>query len=231
MAHSIIESFKGGLIVSCQALEDEPFYGSEYMIRFAISAEMGSAVGIRANTPQDIAAIKRVTKLPLIGLWKRDYSGFGVYITPTLEEVEGVIAAGADIVAMDATKRDRPDGLSLSEIVKEIRRKHRVLLMADISTLEEGLIAEQLGFDLISTTLSGYTPYSPQEQEPDFRLIADLSPRVRIPVLGEGRIHSPEQALRCLREGAYAVVIGGAITRPQEIVKKYVDALSHFPYN
>ncbi|MFD1178247.1 N-acetylmannosamine-6-phosphate 2-epimerase [Paenibacillus puldeungensis] len=231
MAHSIIESFKGGLIVSCQALEGEPFFGSEFMTRFAISAEMGDAVGIRANTPQDIAAIKRVTKLPLIGLWKREYAGFGVYITPTLEEVEGVIAAGADIVAMDATKRDRPDGLSLSEIVKEIRRKHQVLLMADISTLEEGLMAEQLGFDLISTTLSGYTPYSPQGQEPDFQLIADLSSRVRIPVLGEGRIHSPEQALYCLQEGAYAVVIGGAITRPQEIVKKYVDALSHFPYN
>lgn len=231
MAHSIIESIKGGLIVSCQALEGEPFYGSEFMTRFAISAEMGNAVGIRANTPQDISAIKCISKLPLIGLWKREYSGFDVYITPTMEEVEGVIAAGADIVAVDATKRERPDGLSLSQVVKKIRRKHEVLIMADISTLDEGLIAEQLGFDLISTTLSGYTPYSPLVEEPDFQLIADLSSRVQIPVLGEGRIHSPEQALRCLQEGAYAVVIGGAITRPQEIVKKYVQVLSHFQHN
>ncbi|MGG6311787.1 N-acetylmannosamine-6-phosphate 2-epimerase [Paenibacillus macerans] len=231
MSHPIIDSFKGGLIVSCQALEGEPFFGSDYMARFAVSAEMGLAVGIRANTPPDIAAIKRATKLPLIGLWKRDYAGSSVYITPTLKEAEGVIAAGADIVAMDATERDRPDGLQLAELVCELKKGPPVLLMADISTVDEGLAAEQLGFDLISTTLSGYTPYSPQRHEPDFQLIADLSRRVKIPVLAEGRVHSPEQAQRCLREGAYAVVIGGAITRPQQIARQYADALSQFQYN
>lgn len=226
MLHSIIQSLKGGLIVSCQALEGEPFYGSDYMTRFAIAAEMGNAVGIRANTPQDIRAIKQVSHLPLIGLWKQEYSGSDVYITPTLQEIEGVIAAGADIVAMDATSRARPDGKSLADIVNEIRQKHdQVLLMADVSTVAEGEEAEKIGFDLISTTLSGYTDYSPQSEEPDIQLVADLSRKVSIPVLAEGKIYSPEQATECLQAGAYAVVIGGAITRPQLITKKFTDAL------
>ncbi|WP_410771895.1 N-acetylmannosamine-6-phosphate 2-epimerase [Fontibacillus sp. BL9] len=232
MTHPMIESFQGGLIVSCQALEGEPFYGSEYMARFAISAEMGQAVGIRANTPADIRAIKRVTKLPVIGLWKREYAGYEVYITPTLEEVEGVIAAGADIVAMDATLRDRPDGMPLKTVVEKAKLAYpEVLLMADVSTVEEGVAAEKLGFDLISTTLSGYTPYSPQSKEPDFQLIAKLSRSVSIPVLGEGRIHSPEQAVRCLLEGAYSVVIGGAITRPDTITRKYTEAMAHYMHD
>ncbi|HEY4391875.1 MAG TPA: N-acetylmannosamine-6-phosphate 2-epimerase [Paenibacillus sp.] len=225
MLHPIIQALKGGLIVSCQALEGEPFYGSEYMARFALAAEMGNAVGIRANTPQDISAIKKVTNLPLIGLWKEEYNGFDVYITPTLREIEGVIAAGADIVAMDATLRARPDGKNLTDLVKEIREKHQVLLMADVSTVAEGEAAERMGFDLLSTTLSGYTDYSPQSEEPDIQLVAELSQRVSIPVLAEGKIYSPEQALQCLQMGAHAVVIGGAITRPQLITKKYTDAI------
>ncbi|MBA9084556.1 N-acylglucosamine-6-phosphate 2-epimerase [Fontibacillus solani] len=228
MSHQIIESLKGKLIVSCQALEDEPFFGSEFMARFAISADKGNAVGIRANTPSDIMAIRKATKLPLIGLWKKDYDGYEVYITPTMEEVRCVIEAGADIVAMDATFRDRPGDMNLAEIVQEVRRNFKVLLMADVSTLEEGIAAERLGFDVISTTLSGYTPYSPQREEPDFQLIADLSRSVKIPVMAEGRIHSPEQAIQCLKEGAYAVVIGGAITRPHVITKKYTEAMEKF---
>ncbi|SDF27541.1 N-acylglucosamine-6-phosphate 2-epimerase [Fontibacillus panacisegetis] len=228
MSHQIIESLKGKLIVSCQALEDEPFFGSEFMARFAISADKGNAVGIRANTPSDIMAIRKVTKLPLIGLWKKDYDGYEVYITPTMEEVRCVIEAGADIVAMDATFRDRPGDMNLAEIVQEVRRNFNVLLMADVSTFEEGIAAERLGFDVISTTLSGYTPYSPQREEPDFQLIANLSRSVKIPVMAEGRIHSPEQAIQCLKEGAYAVVIGGAITRPHAITKKYTEAMEKF---
>lgn len=228
MLHSMIQTLKGGLIVSCQALEDEPFYGGDYMARFALAAEMGKAVGIRANTPQDIQAIKKVTKLPVIGLWKKEYNDSDVYITPTLTEVKGVIAAGADIVAMDATLRTRPGDLCLADLVKKIREEHQVLLMADVSTVAEGVEAEKLGFDLISTTLSGYTAYSPQSEEPDIQLVADLSQRVSIPVLAEGRIHSPEQTLQCLQAGAYAVVIGGAITRPQLITKKYTDAIRQY---
>jgi N-acylglucosamine-6-phosphate 2-epimerase len=228
MVHSIIQTFKGGLIVSCQALEEEPFHGSDYMVRFALAAEMGKAVGIRANTPQDIRAIKKVANLPVIGLWKKEYTGSDVYITPTLTEVEGIIAAGADIVATDATLRNRPGNVCLADLVKEIRGKHQVLLMADVSSVEEGVEAEKLGFDLLSTTLSGYTAYSPQREEPDIQLVADLSQKVSIPVLAEGRIHSPEQTIECLRAGAYAVVIGGAITRPQMITKKFTDAIREY---
>lgn len=228
MVHSMIQVLKGGLIVSCQALKDEPFYGSDYMARFALAAEMGRAVGIRANTPQDIQAIKKVTNLPVIGLWKQEYNSSDVYITPTLAEVEGVIAAGADIVAMDATIRTRPGDVGLTDLVKKIREEHQVLLMADVSTVAEGIEAEKLGFDLISTTLSGYTAYSPQSEEPDIQLVGDLSQRVSLPVLAEGRIYSPEQALQCLEAGAYAVVIGGAITRPQLITKKFTDAMQQY---
>lgn len=228
MLHSMIQALEGGLIVSCQALKDEPFYGSDYMSRFALAAEMGGAVGIRANTPQDITAIKKVTNLPVIGLWKQEYDGSDVYITPTLAEVEGVIAAGADIVAMDATLRPRPDDVGLADLVKKIREKHQVLLMADVSTVAEGIEAEKLGFDLISTTLSGYTAYSPQSEEPDIQLVADLSQRVNLPVLAEGRIHSRDLAVQCLQAGAYAVVIGGAITRPQWITKKFTDAMKQY---
>lgn len=231
MSHPIVNSFKGGLVVSCQALEGEPFFGSDYMARFAISAEMGRAAGIRANTPTDIEAIKRVCKLPLIGLWKRNYADSSVYITPTLKEVDAVISAGADIVAMDATPRQRPGGIKLAELVHEVRVRSKILLMADVSNVEEGLMAEQLGFDLISTTLSGYTSYSPQRKDPDFQLIAELSRQVAIPVLAEGRVRSPEQALRCLNEGAFAVVVGGAITRPQQITRYYADALSELQDN
>ncbi|MGX4587882.1 N-acetylmannosamine-6-phosphate 2-epimerase [Paenibacillus chitinolyticus] len=221
--HSLLEAVKGGIIVSCQALPDEPLFGSEMMVRMALAAEAGGAVGIRANTPVDIAAIKSRVKLPLVGLWKRDYEGSDVYITPTLEEVEAVWRAGADIVALDATMRPRPKGETLKEIVSEIKMRAGVLLMADISTVEEGLYAQEAGFDILSTTMSGYTPYSPQQEGPDFTLIREMAARADIPVFAEGRIHTREDAIECFRSGAHTVVIGGAITRPQQITKRFVD--------
>ncbi|MGE6230702.1 N-acetylmannosamine-6-phosphate 2-epimerase [Paenibacillus chitinolyticus] len=221
--HSLLEAVKGGIIVSCQALPDEPLFGSEMMVRMALAAEAGGAVGIRANTPVDIAAIKSRVKLPLVGLWKRDYEGSDVYITPTLEEVEAVWRAGADIVALDATMRPRPKGETLKEIVSEIKKRAGVLLMADISTVEEGLHAQEAGFDILSTTMSGYTPYSPQQEGPDFTLVREMAAQADIPVFAEGRIHTREDAIECFRNGAHTVVIGGAITRPQQITKRFVD--------
>ncbi|SEG51103.1 N-acetylmannosamine-6-phosphate 2-epimerase [Paenibacillus sp. UNC499MF] len=221
--HSLLEAVKGGIIVSCQALPDEPLFGSEMMVRMALAAEAGGAVGIRANTPVDIAAIKSRVKLPLVGLWKRDYEGSDVYITPTLEEVEAVWRAGADIIALDATMRPRPKGETLKEIVSGIKKRADVLLMADISTVEEGLYAQEAGFDILSTTMSGYTPYSPQQEGPDFKLIREMAARADIPVFAEGRIHTREDATECFRSGAHTVVIGGAITRPQQITKRFVD--------
>ncbi|MFS0840633.1 N-acetylmannosamine-6-phosphate 2-epimerase [Paenibacillus sp. 1P03SA] len=221
--HSLLEAVKGGVIVSCQALPDEPLFGSEMMVRMALAAEGGGAVGIRANTPVDIAAIKSSVKLPLVGLWKRDYEGSDVYITPTLEEVEAVWRAGADIIALDATMRPRPKGETLKDIVSGIKKRAGALLMADISTVEEGLHAQEIGFDILSTTMSGYTPYSPQQEGPDFELIRELAAQAHIPVFAEGRIHTREEAIECFRSGAHTVVIGGAITRPQQITKRFVD--------
>lgn len=225
---NLLQSFKHGLIVSCQALEDEPLYSDDTMARMALAAKEGGAVGIRANTVRDIESIKRKVSLPLIGLWKQDYEDSEVYITPTIREVDAVIRAGADIVAIDATNRYRPYGESLDETVNYIRRNSACLIMADVSTLEEGIHAEQLGIDLVSTTLSGYTDYSRLNKTPDFQLIVELVSRISIPVIAEGRINSPEQASFCLELGAYAVVVGGAITRPQSITRRFVNELQKY---
>lgn len=226
MKHTgILASLKGGLIVSCQAYPGEPLFGPDVMSKIAIAAKDGGAVGIRANSPQDIAVIRSGLALPVIGIWKVQYSDSPVYITPTLREVREVAEAGADIVALDATGRPRPGGERLEEIVDYMKAHYSCLLMADVSTSEEGRRAEQLGFDIVSTTLSGYTPYSPALEGPDFGLVASLSRSLAIPVFAEGRIQTPDQALECLRLGAFSVVVGSAITRPELITKRFTDAI------
>ncbi|KIL38245.1 N-acetylmannosamine-6-phosphate 2-epimerase [Gordoniibacillus kamchatkensis] len=222
-----LQRLRGGIIVSCQAYPGEPFYGSDIMVRFAKAAVEGGAVGIRANSPQDIAEIKKaVRRIPLIGLWKRDYIGSDVYITPVWSDVSTVIDAGADMVALDATRRDRPNKERLEDIVSRVKSETQCLLMADISTVEEGLYAAQLGFDCVATTLSGYTPYSPRQSEPDYALVEALAAQVQIPVIAEGRILHPEQARACFARGAYAVVVGTAITRPHVMTRKFVEHVS-----
>lgn len=226
MTHSIIASFQKGCIVSCQALEEEPLYSSEIMAAMAKAAEQGGAVGIRANTPVDIRAIKQVTSLPVIGLYKQNYPDSEVYITPTMKEIREIVEAGADIVALDATKQSRPNGVTLEELVQKIRQEFpSTLILADVSIFEEGVKAMDLGVDLVSTTLSGYTPYSPQQKEPDLELVGQLAALKRTPVLAEGRIWTVEQCQESLRRGAYAVIIGSAITRPQEITKRFVHSI------
>ncbi|MFD0620448.1 N-acetylmannosamine-6-phosphate 2-epimerase [Paenibacillus sp. GCM10027629] len=221
----LIQRFAGKLIVSCQALSGEALHGSDVMAKMAVAAARGGAAGIRANSPVDIAAIREQVDLPIIGLWKCDYPDSEVYITPKYNDVEAVVKAGADIVAMDATLRERPDGENLEDIVRKVKANYTCLLMADISTLEEGLEAYRLGFDIISTTLSGYTDYSPAIAGPDMELVQELSKQVPIPVFAEGRIYTPEQAAALLQIGAYAVVVGGAITRPQSITERFVDTI------
>jgi len=226
MKNELIQTLSGGLIVSCQAYAGEPLYGSDTMAKLAVAAREGGAVGIRANSPEDIAAIKQALDLPVIGIWKSRYEHSPVYITPTRKEAIAVAEAGADIIAIDATPRRRPADERLADIIGLLRSEHpHCLLMADVSTVEEGVAAEAMGFDIISTTLSGYTDYSPRQTGPDLELIANLAPRVQIPVFAEGRIQSPEQASRCLQLGACAVVIGSAITRPEAITKRFVDGL------
>jgi N-acylglucosamine-6-phosphate 2-epimerase len=220
---AILEQFRHGMIVSCQALEDEPLHGAHIMSAVARAAELGGAVGIRANSPPDIAAIKRTVRVPVIGLYKKTYADSDVLITPTMREVHEIVAAGADLVAIDATFQPRPNGERFEEIVAHIREAYPdVLIFADVSTCEEGLRAMELGCDLISTAIAGYTPYSRATEGPDLELIARLAAERRTPIVAEGRIWTPEEAVQCLKAGAYALVVGTAITRPREITRRFV---------
>ncbi|AEO02415.1 N-acetylmannosamine-6-phosphate 2-epimerase [Listeria monocytogenes] len=218
-----ISDLKGQLIVSCQALENEPLHSSMIMARMALAAKEGGAKGIRANSPEDIREIKATVDLPVIGIWKRDYEDSNVYITPTRYEVEALLETEVEIIALDATKQKRPNDESIGDLLALIHRKNR-LAMADISTLEEAIEAERLGFDLISTTLAGYTPYSKATTEPDFELLEEIVQKVAVPVIMEGHTSKPEQVTEGLKRGAFAVVVGSIITRPKLITERYVNA-------
>ncbi|RXJ02183.1 N-acetylmannosamine-6-phosphate 2-epimerase [Anaerobacillus alkaliphilus] len=219
------QKIKGKLIVSSQALENEPLYGSEIMAKMARAAAVGGAVAIRANGADDIAAIKQEVDLPIVGLVKRDYLNSDVYITATKKEVDELLEVGVTVVALDATFQDRPNGESLETLIRYLKSQGQ-LVMADISTLEEGKLAAKLGADCVSTTLSGYTTYSRQLEGPDFELIEELTRELKIPVIAEGRISTPEQARIALEKGAYAVVVGSAITRPQLITESFVKMIT-----
>lgn len=234
MKEGIFNQLKKGLIVSCQALEDEPLYHEEgnIMWRMALAAKEGGAVGIRANSIKDIVKIKEKVDLPVIGLIKRCYDGYPQHITVTMKEIKELYNAKVEIIAFDCTQRKRPDGRTVNEFVSHIKGQcPGILLMADISTLEEGILAEEAGVDFVGTTLSGYTPYSHQCKGPDFQLIEALSERVGIPIIAEGRITTPSQAKKALDLGAYAVVVGGAITRPLEITKRFIDGMNEVETN
>ncbi len=220
----ITTRLRGGLIVSCQALSHEPLFGADIMARLALAAEAGGAVGIRANSPGDIAAIRAVTRLPLIGLSKIDVADFDVYITPTLADAQAVADAGTDIIALDATNRPHPEG-SAAEFIQNVRATTGKPVLADISTYDEALAAQDAGAEFISTTMSGYTPYSPQSKEPDLALVRRLAAVLTVPLIAEGRIATPAQARAALEAGAWAVVVGGAITRPQQITARFAEEL------
>ncbi|OMD93076.1 N-acetylmannosamine-6-phosphate 2-epimerase [Paenibacillus odorifer] len=215
-----------GLIVSCQALEHEPLHGGDTMAKMARAAVQSGAIGIRTNGVPDIVAIKKEVNVPVIGLIKRDIPGSAIFITPTLDEVKAIVSAKAEIVALDVTNRE--ERLESVKPLIEYAHLRGVLVMADISTFEEGLAAEKLGVDFIGTTLSGYTPYSTQQEGPDLVLIQQLSKSVNIPVVAEGRIWTPEDAAKAKNAGASYVVVGSAITRPQLITSRYVKAVSDF---
>lgn len=215
---------KKGLIVSCQALAHEPLHGGDTMAKMARAAVQAGAIGIRTNGVFDILCIKQEVDVPVIGLIKRDIPGSDIFITPTLAEVKAIVAAGADIVALDVT--DREGRLEAVQPLIAYAQAHGVAVMADISTWEEGMAADKLGVDFIGTTLSGYTPYSRQEATPDLDLIAKLSASVRVPIVAEGRIWTPEDAAKAMMAGAPYVVVGSAITRPQLITSRYANTLA-----
>jgi N-acylglucosamine-6-phosphate 2-epimerase len=224
----LIESLRGGLIVSCQALPDEPLFGVQHMAAMACAAVAGGAVAIRANGPDDIAAIHKAVEVPIIGLSKEDIPGCEVRITPTPEHAEKIARAGADIIAIDATRRARPGNLSVKDMIDHIHNNIGKTVLADVSTLDEGLAAVETGADFVATTLSGYTTYSSSEPGPDFVLLEQLVNRLKppgIPVIAEGRISTPQEAVHALALGALAVVVGSAITRPQWITAQFSGAL------
>lgn len=213
-----------GLIVSCQALEDEPLHSSFIMGRMALAAKQGGAKGIRANSVEDIQEIKQNVDLPIIGIIKRDYEDAEVYITATMKEIDELVTEGVDVIALDATSSSRPKNESLNDFYDDIRNKYPdQLLMADCSTVSEAIYAAELGFDYIGTTLVGYTKQSKylKIEENDFKIIREILNKVDKPVIAEGNIDSPEKAKRVLELGCFAVVVGGAITRPQQITKKF----------
>ena len=219
---------KNSLIVSCQALEDEPLHGSDIMAKMAIAAKQGGAAGIRANSFNDIIAIKQAVDLPLIGIIKKEYETSPIYITPTMEEVDELVKANIEIIAIDATNRIRPDGKTIQTFIEEIRQKYpNLLIMADISTFEEGIAAAKYGVDVVSTTLCGYTEETKDQKIPNFTLVKELSHELSIPVVCEGGIQCPGDLKAAFDHGAYACVVGSAITRPQVITKKFTDVLKN----
>lgn len=227
----LFERIKGKVIVSCQAVKGEPLYVEEKSIMYlmARAAKEAGTPAIRTSSIRDVIAIKEETGLPVIGLIKVQYEGFESYITPTMKEVDELAEAKADVIALDCTNQKRGDGKSISEFITEVREKYpEAVLMADISTYEEGVNAWKLGMDIVGTTMSGYTPYTPKTDGPDYELVRRLSETLDIPVIGEGRVHSPEQAVEMLKTGAHAVVVGGAITRPLEIAQRFMKAVSAF---
>ena len=222
--NEVFKKIKSKLIVSCQALEDEPLFSSFIMGRMALAATQAGAGGIRANTVVDIQEIKKNTNLPIIGIIKRNYGDCNVYITPTMKEIDELCAEGVDIIAIDATKRERPDKVQLKDFVKAIKEKYpNQIIMGDISDVSEAIYAEEIGIDIVGTTLCGYTDYT-KGNEPLVTLEQVLK-SVKIPVIGEGNLDTPEKAKNGIEMGALAVVVGGAITRPKQIAEKFVKAI------
>lgn len=218
----ILETLRGGVVVSCQAYPGEPMRDPVTMARMAMASRDGGAVGIRAQGLTDVTRIGSMVDLPLIGLVKEGTEG--VVITPTLALALEVARAGADIVAIDATGRTRPDGSTTAEIVRAVHEDTGRLVMADVSTREEGRAAQEAGADLVGTTLSGYTPHSPRLEGPDLDLVSGLAGDLDVPVLAEGRIHRPEHVTEALGRGAFAVVVGTAITHPTTLTRWFVEA-------
>ena len=228
----VLNQIHGGLIVSCQALEDEPLHSSYIMGRMAYAAFLGGAVGIRANSVSDIQSIKSMVSLPMIGIIKQKYEGYQVVITPTMTEIMALIQEKVEIIAMDATKRLRPGGVRLEDFFAQVRKRHpKQHFMADTARFEEGLLAQQLGFDFVGTTLSGYTPETKGRKLPDIDLMRRYVQELSVPIIAEGGITSPQQLQEVVNTGVLAAVVGSAITRPLFITQMYVEALSQCTSN
>ncbi|HNR68037.1 MAG TPA: N-acetylmannosamine-6-phosphate 2-epimerase [bacterium] len=225
-----IDSMRGGLIVSVQADEGLPMAVPEILAAVAETVALAHPAGLRASLPENIRAIKKAVSLPVIGIYKKSYSDSPVIITPTRADAREVIESGAEIIALDATFRPRPRGEAIADVLAFVRDNSDCLVMADIATFAEGMEAARMGFDWIGTTLSGYTEATTQhaqDNEPDYALIAALAGELpqEIRLIAEGRIWDPAQAVRAIQLGAFAVVVGTAITRPNLITRRFVQRL------
>lgn len=223
MTDNVIEALRGRLIVSCQAYPGEPMRDPRTMTQVALSAARGGAAAIRAQGLADLRMIHREVSLPVIGLWKDGDAP--VYITPTLEHALAVAETGVEVVAIDGTAQQRPDGRTVAETIAELHQQTSVLVMADCSTVDEGRAAADAGADLVGTTLAGYTSYTQKTDGPDLQLVEQLAATVDVPVICEGRVHTPLQARAAIGAGAFSVVVGTAITHPATITGWFADAL------
>lgn len=220
----VISQLRNGLIASCQAPESSPLKRSSLIAALALAAEGQGAVGVRVDGNRDIRAVAKAVAIPIIGIEKRHSDESSVYITPTLDALRRVCRAGAEIVALDATARRRPKGQSLAEIIAAARGEFKIPIMADVATLTDGLRAAEFGADLIATTLHGYTEDTRGSESPAFGLLRSLVRKTRLPVILEGRVRTPEQLRRAFDLGAYAVVVGTAITGVEWLVRRFVEA-------
>lgn len=220
-----MKQIRRGLVVSCQALPEEPLHSSYIMGKMAYAAFLGGAKGIRANTVADIREIRKNVNLPIIGIIKKVYGDNPVFITPTLNEVEELVMEGVEIIAVDATNRVRPDGKSLKDFFMQVRKKYpQQLFMADCSKLEDAILAKELGFDLLGSTLAGYTDDTKGVHLPDYGLLENMID-VGLPVIAEGGISTPEDLGKVMELPVYCAVVGSAITRPMEITKRFLSVI------
>lgn len=223
---AVLQQIYRGLIVSCQALPGEPLYGRGMMAAMAVAAKEGGAVGIRANGVEDIRAIREAVDLPVIGIVKGEYPHSQVYITPTEREVKALVEEGVEIIALDATDRLRPGGISLDAFFQPLRKRYpQQLFMADCATFEEGKHAESLGFDLIGTTLCGYTEDTRGTSIPSYPLLQRLTQELHTPIIAEGGIWEREQLRQVFSYPVHGAVVGTAITRPREITRRFVGVI------
>ncbi len=225
----ILDQLRHKLIVSCQARVGWPMYGPEIMAAFAAAAKQGGAAGIRATGADNIRKIRERVDLPMIGINKQFYDNCDVYITPTYESAREILEVGVEIIALDATPRERPGGETVEQILGQIREHYpEVLVMGEISTLAEAMAILPMGFDLISTTLSGYTEASRDVKSVNLELIGQIHAVTDTPIIAEGKIAREEEAVEAMKAGAHAVVVGTSITRPEIITERYVGALRAF---
>ena len=230
----ILESFKGGLIVSCQVQWDDPIYDENIVVKMAQAAKWAGAVGIRANSPQQIAKIKAAVDLPMIGLYKIWHEDTDVFITPTLEACKQVWEAGAEIIALDCTTQITHEGTVARDLLPVVKEAiPEAIIFADVSNYDEAVWAAAHGADIVGPTLYGYTKETANIESPDLRSFARMCRDLKDEayVIMEGHIYTPEDAMKCIFLGAHSVVVGSAITRPHLTAKRFVDLLSGYQNN